>query len=367
MDDVKIIKANNLASGIYHTQLFSNDPVLQYLKEERGLKEETISKASLGWACKRSTVITSALKSRSLPWEHLATLDGMADFFSERIVIPVKLMGAVRSFTSRSFPTRDPVHLHLRGQKEYLFNEDALLRDDYIFVVESPICCLTLEQNGVNAIAKFGTGVKLVDKIDQDCKIYIVPDIEPSRRGELDAMSLSANLKLEGFKNVRIVLLPGSAAKQDVNSYFLRHNVNDFREVVRGSIYPEDMDPIRVVKNEQPIVYTYRKVLAEMSDKLTRVKSPAQISNDIVSSVDLVTVVGKFTDLIKRGDVFVGNCPLHRETKPSFTVYPAKDNRPQSFYCFGCNRGGDIITFVRDVHGLTYGQALDYIKTHYCD
>lgn len=43
------------------------------------------------------------------------------------------------------------------------------------------------------------------------------------------------------------------------------------------------------------------------------------------------------------GERLVGGCPFHEDRHPSLVVYPATD----SFYCFGCRAGGDVITFLR--------------------
>jgi DNA primase len=55
---------------------------------------------------------------------------------------------------------------------------------------------------------------------------------------------------------------------------------------------------------------------------------------------------------------FVGLCPLHPETKPSFYV----NARKNLFYCHGCGRGGDLIRFVELSRGLSFRQSLAYLQ-----
>jgi len=55
---------------------------------------------------------------------------------------------------------------------------------------------------------------------------------------------------------------------------------------------------------------------------------------------------------------FVGLCPLHRETKPSFYV----NARKNLFYCHGCGRGGDLIRLVELSQGLSFRQTIDYLQ-----
>jgi DNA primase len=55
---------------------------------------------------------------------------------------------------------------------------------------------------------------------------------------------------------------------------------------------------------------------------------------------------------------FVGLCPLHRETHPSFYV----NARRNLFYCHGCARGGDLIRFVQFFYDLSFPQSVAYLK-----
>ena len=63
---------------------------------------------------------------------------------------------------------------------------------------------------------------------------------------------------------------------------------------------------------------------------------------DVKAKVDLVKVVQEHVRLTKRNKDFWGLCPFHQEDSPSFKVNP----QMQSWYCFGCERSGDVFTFV---------------------
>src|SRR5438477_9859264 len=73
---------------------------------------------------------------------------------------------------------------------------------------------------------------------------------------------------------------------------------------------------------------------------------PTQASDDafaeVKAKVDLVKVVQEHVRLTKRNKDFWGLCPFHQEDSPSFKVNP----QMQSWYCFGCERSGDVFTFV---------------------
>jgi DNA primase len=73
---------------------------------------------------------------------------------------------------------------------------------------------------------------------------------------------------------------------------------------------------------------------------------PTQASDDAFAEVkaklDLVKIVQEYVRLTKKNRDFVGLCPFHQEDTPSFTVHPDR----QFWYCFGCQRQGDVFTFV---------------------
>lgn len=69
---------------------------------------------------------------------------------------------------------------------------------------------------------------------------------------------------------------------------------------------------------------------------------------------DIVDVIGSYIPLKKAGASFTALCPFHREKTPSFHVNPHR----QIFHCFGCNKGGDVFTFVREYESLSFSEAI---------
>ena len=72
---------------------------------------------------------------------------------------------------------------------------------------------------------------------------------------------------------------------------------------------------------------------------------------------DIEQVFSGYVHLKRRGRLLTGLCPFHSEKSPSFTVYPEN----QSFYCFGCGAGGDVITFIRRIENLEYVEAVKFL------
>ena len=75
--------------------------------------------------------------------------------------------------------------------------------------------------------------------------------------------------------------------------------------------------------------------------------------------LNIHNIVSNYTELEESGENrYRGLCPFHRETQPSFTVY----NDTNSFYCFGCGRGGDVINFVMEIEDITFKDAVEQLE-----
>lgn len=81
---------------------------------------------------------------------------------------------------------------------------------------------------------------------------------------------------------------------------------------------------------------------------------PDHIIDEIRERADLVEVIGEVVALKKRGKNFVGLCPFHPEKTPSFSVSPDK----QMYYCFGCQAGGNVFSFLIEHEKLDFPDAV---------
>lgn len=82
-----------------------------------------------------------------------------------------------------------------------------------------------------------------------------------------------------------------------------------------------------------------------------------QAIEEIKSRIDIVDFLSDYVSLKKAGQNYKGLCPFHSEKTPSFMVSPSK----QIFHCFGCNKGGDIFTFIMMYENMTFQEAINYL------
>jgi DNA primase len=74
----------------------------------------------------------------------------------------------------------------------------------------------------------------------------------------------------------------------------------------------------------------------------------------IRAASDIVDVIGSYLPLKRAGANFVALCPFHKEKTPSFNVNPHR----QIFHCFGCHKGGDVFTFVKEYESIDFPEAV---------
>jgi DNA primase len=91
----------------------------------------------------------------------------------------------------------------------------------------------------------------------------------------------------------------------------------------------------------------------------------SRISSESIERVrataDIVEVVQGHTELRRSGGRFIGRCPFHDERTPSFSVDPSE----KLYYCFGCQAGGDVFTFLQEKEGVEFREAVEQLADRY--
>lgn len=81
----------------------------------------------------------------------------------------------------------------------------------------------------------------------------------------------------------------------------------------------------------------------------------SELKERIRDANDIVDVIHDYVPLKRSGTSFTALCPFHHEKTPSFHVHPSK----QIFHCFGCNKGGDVFSFIQEYEQLSFVEAMN--------
>jgi DNA primase len=82
---------------------------------------------------------------------------------------------------------------------------------------------------------------------------------------------------------------------------------------------------------------------------------------EVLNRADIIEIIGLAVRLKKRGTNYIANCPFHNEKTPSFSVSSTKG----IYKCFGCGRGGNVVTFVQEHEKLTFVEAIRWLADYY--
>ena len=84
---------------------------------------------------------------------------------------------------------------------------------------------------------------------------------------------------------------------------------------------------------------------------------PQSQIDEIIEKNDIVSVIGEYIKLERKGNSFKGLCPFHKEKTPSFSVHEDR----QIFKCFGCGKGGNVVHFIMAAESLNYIDAIKFL------
>src|SRR5262245_4508018 len=83
-------------------------------------------------------------------------------------------------------------------------------------------------------------------------------------------------------------------------------------------------------------------------------KIPRGFAEELRNQADIIRIIGDYVLLKKKGANYWACCPFHQEKTPSFSVNAGR----QFFKCFGCHKAGDVFTFVMEVEGCSFPEAV---------
>jgi DNA primase len=235
-----------LAETANFYQKYLTDDVREYLVKQRGFSEETIIQFKLGFA--RGGLREHLINKRGFSQDVCQKAGVLkknkngiiTDFFYKRIVFPNLRRGKVVYMTGRALNHDGPKYLNIPCEICHLFNEDALMNDRVVLVEGAPDC-LTLVQNGFNAVGLLGaSGFKpdYTEKFKSAGVVYICLDGDgPGRKSALEIGEMLADKAI-------IVEMPEG---QDINDLFKDHSSEEYRALLDAgkSYYDIEIENIK--------------------------------------------------------------------------------------------------------------------------
>ena len=86
-------------------------------------------------------------------------------------------------------------------------------------------------------------------------------------------------------------------------------------------------------------------------------KVTEEIINQVREATDIVDLISNYLTLKRSGKGYIGLCPFHSDTSPSFHVNP----ETQLYYCFGCQKGGNVFNFLMEMEKMSFKEALEFL------
>jgi DNA primase len=235
-----------------------------------------------------------------------------------------------------------PKMLATTGAKAELYGwEDVLYKPEEIIICEGEFDRLTLKAQGFRAVTS--TGGARVFRNEWAADFAPIPNVYISF--DRDAAGREGALHVGRLiPHAKIIELPEEVGEGgDITDFFIRlgRTDEDFRALFEKSL-PAPAAP------EEPREREPRQSDSPLRQRIDRLKL----------TVPIAKVIGRFVELKNSGNTLTGTCPFHKDQMPSFTVYP----ETETYYCFGCGAHGDVISFLREIEGLRFFEALDMLE-----
>jgi len=267
-----------------------------------------------------------------------------------RITIPIFTSKGELAFFKLAKDPEDksasPKMIAPRGSYVELYGwEEVQRRPRYIIICEGEFDRLVLEAHGFIAVTSTGGAgtfreewAKYFRRIPH---VYICYDRDEA--GQRGAMKVN-----QMIPHAKLIELPQEVGDGgDVTDFFARlgRSREDFLKLI-SQVKPVSPQPQQESPESRPRIDATLSPLRQRIDRIKR-------------DVPIADVVSRYVKLHASGSYLIGLCPFHDDRNPSLAVYP----KTGTYYCFGCHKHGDVITFVREREHLGFGQALDILDS----
>lgn len=347
----------------------TNKDALEYLLN-RGLSKDTIDRYLVGYydgsyldklseKKKHEYLASKLVKVYNNP-DNFGFDTQYYEKFRGYITFPIIDGSDIVSLTSRCFkPNKySPIHNHINGNQIVPYNINTLNSNEILYIVESPIDTLIMEQSGFSAISMYGTsGFKqqYSSKIKEfKGKIIWLFDSDINKAGITGALRNAQNLLDWNNQDsyIGILPLPSYSKKMDINILYLQDK-NNFKNVINNAV----KDSILFTETNY-----HKEELKKREEKKEKIEIGKKLRDKIstIKSINISDIIGKYITINKTSFGFISLCPFHQDKNTKSLI---GYNNTNIFICMSgaCNIKGDAITFVSKYFKLTFKDAVNKI------
>lgn len=296
----------------WHQQL--PQEIRQWLREVRGLSDQIIDRHMIGWTGTRISIPVFGPTDEIL----------------------------IFRFARHPDKTDETKMLSVAGTKAELYGWDNLKRDtDCLIICEGEFDRLVLESNGFAAVTSTAGAATFRREwataiVERAKSIFICFDRDAA--GETGARRVA-----DLIPSAKIVRLPAEVGQGgDVTDFFVRLSKShgDFLQLLADAL---PMPKFRTGK-----VMDLRATLKRATAEIDRLKTMVSIEQ----------IICQVVKLHRSGMRWRGHCPFHRDSRPSFFIYPES----RHFHCYGCGAHGDILDFLMRFERLPFSAGLARLR-----
>ena len=266
-----------------------------------------------------------------------------------RITIPIyNQQGEVTFFRLAKDPDDKrpaPKMQSSRGSSVELYGWDEVLkRPSHIIICEGEFDRLVLQAQGFAAVTSTGGAATFrpqwADELRKIENVYICFDRDNAGKNGAQVVAFM-------IPQAKLVMLPEEVGQGgDVTDFFvhLKRSREDFLRLLEAAKPAPQIQQVPSPRPLKPIQST-ESLLAQRTERIKR-------------EMPIEKIIAEYIKLKPSGThTLSGCCPFHDDRTPSFTVY-LQSNK---YHCFGCRAHGDVISFVRAMENLGFGQALELL------
>jgi len=351
------------AVTVYKTFLPKNPKAKAFL-DLRGINEKTIEMFDLGATLPRSAFSTTmrdvfGYSTQELVAARLLSPNTRYEAFRDSVIIPIyDRYNRTISIISRKYIKHDIRYINLpHTEIGALFGEHLIAHrfqytphkkyGNVLVLCEGPFDTMMVHQHGLLALGIMGT-TKIRPEMLNVVPLFdsVILMLDNDTAGKKATFKIASSIKYL-YKHTKIYTTKLPDGIKDVADFLLIHTMDDLLDTVQELKY---INPRLLLKGVNQI----RKQQAEQQ----LAKAQKTTRDDIVNAMPILAVIKSLTPnitLSKSGQIYRARCPFkdHKDEKGSFTVYP----NTNSFFCYGCGRGGKTVNFIRYFFNVSTKEA----------